>query len=611
MTLTESQKDTRLAHMERELEGMREYMRAAIETHEAVQEELRSAHEEMLSANEEFQSTNEELETSKEELQSTNEELTTTIDELRSKNQELARLNTELDTARRSSDAARSYADTIIESVREPLAVLDGTLRILRVNPAFAANLELPREEIEGRSLHEVGDARWNLPDLHQRLRALLTSAQPLEAWEATRDRLPQGHQVMSLSARRIPGDVDRTEQLLLSIQDVTAHADMTAGLVASGERKDQFIAMLGHELRHPLTPITHAIYLLRKGNPDPATLELLETIDTQTQTLLRFVNELLDLSRISHGLIEIRPQRLDLVAVARDAVDALQPFIEERRHVVSLVLPAAPLYIRGDPGRLRQVVSNLVENAAKYTEPGGRMTVTVEQRGDEAVLAVRDNGIGISAENLERIFEPFTQSHQPLASSSSGLGIGLSVVRRIVELHGGHVKATSAGSSAGSEFVVSLPVSAAGTRRDRGSENVRKTSAPFATLRGRRVMIVDDHQEIRASVSRLARGWGHEIVVAADGSSALSLAEVFQPECAIVDLSMPGMNGIELGHRLRQRFPPAQLRLIALSGYADADTHDACLAAGFDAYLVKPGDIPELERLLGGDRADSDPPKH
>jgi two-component system CheB/CheR fusion protein len=605
--LTESDKDRRLAHVERELEGMREYIRAAIEAHEAVQEELRSAHEEMLSANEEFQSTNEELETSKEELQSANEELTTTIDELRSRNQELARLNMELDAAQRTSQAARAYADTIIQSVREPLAVLDGTLRILRVNSAFAANVAIPREEIEGRFLHEVGDARWNIPDLHQRLRTLLASGQPLEDWEVTWELLPQGRQVMSLSARRIPGDVDRAEQLLLAIQDVTARADMTARLVASGEQKDQFIAMLGHELRHPLTPITHAVYLLRKSHQNPATIELLETIDTQTQTLLRFVNELLDLSRISHGLIEIRPERLDVAAVARDAVHALQPFIEERQHVVSLLLPAAPLYVRGDPGRLRQVVSNLVENAAKYTEPGGRITVSVEQRGDEAVLAVSDTGIGIVAENLERIFEPFTRSDQPLARPSRGLGIGLSVVRRIVELHRGCIRVTSAGSGAGSEFVVSLPMWAADMRADRGSENVVNTSAPSVALRARRVLIVDDHEEMRTSISRLARAWGHEVVVAADGASALSLAEAFQPECAIVDVSMPGMSGIELGRRLRRRFPPAQLCLIALTGYADAAIRDACLTAGFDAHLVKPGEIRELERLLGGDRADAD----
>ena len=208
--LTESEKDRRLAQLEREIEGLRDYMRAAIEDHGAVQEELRSAHEEMLSANEEFQSTNEELETSKEELQSTNEELTTTIDELRSRNQELAVVNAELDAARRVSDSALSYSDIIIETVREPLAVLDGALQILRVNPAFAANLQVPREEIEGRNLRDVGDGRWNIPELHQRLRALLTDAQPLEDWEVTLDLAQQGRRVVSLSARRIPGDAGR-----------------------------------------------------------------------------------------------------------------------------------------------------------------------------------------------------------------------------------------------------------------------------------------------------------------------------------------------------------------------------------------------------------------
>jgi len=604
--LTESEKDRRLEQLERELEGMREYMRASAEEHEAVQEELRSAHEEMLSANEEFQSTNEELETSKEELQSINEELTTTVDELRSKNQELSRVNTELHAARQASDAARSYADTIIESVREPLAVLDEALRILRANPAFAANLGIPREDIEGRFLHEVGDARWNIPDLHQRLRALLASAKPLDDWEVSRDLLPQGRQVMSLSARRIPADVDRAVQLLLSIQDVTAHADKTAGLVASSEQKDQFIAMLGHELRHPLTPISHAIYLLRKSPLDPASIELLDTIDTQTQILLRFVNELLDLSRIGRGLIEIKPERLDLAAIARDTVQAIQPVIEGRRHVVSLMLPDAPLYVQGDPGRLRQVISNLVENAVKYTEMGGRITVTLEQRSDQAMLTVSDNGMGIAAKDLERIFEPFTQSHQPLANPSSGLGIGLSVVRRIVELHGGHVKATSAGYGAGSEVAIALPISA-DMPHARGTENRLTTAASVRPIHSRRVMIVDDHEEMRKSVSRLVRAWGHEVAGAADGPSALSLVDTFRPECAIVDISMPGMNGIELGRRLRLQFPRAQLQLIALSGYPGTDVRDECVAVGFDAYLVKPGDISELERLIGGDRADSD----
>ena len=268
-------------------------------------------------------------------------------------------------------------------------------------------------------------------------------------------------------------------------------------------------------------------------------------------------------------------------------------------------------MYAQGDPDRLRQVVSNLVENAGKYTEPGGRITITLEQRGDQAVLTVSDNGIGIAAEDLERIFEPFAQSHQPLANPSSGLGIGLSVVRRIVELHGGHVNVTSAGSGAGSEFVVALPVSPADTRHDRGSVNRVTTSASVGPFHARRVMIVDDHEEMRKSVSRLVCAWGHEVALAADGPSALALADAFLPECAIVDISMPGMNGMELGRRLRLRFPPAQLRLIALSGYPGAELRDGCLAAGFDAYLVKPGDILGLERLLGGTRADSDASQH
>ena len=194
------------------------------------------------------------------------------------------------------------------------------------MNAAFAAGLEIPREDIEGRFLHEVGDARWNIPDLLQRLRALLDDAQPMEDWEITRDVPPQLPQVLSLSARSIPGEADRAEQVLLTIQDVTARA-MTAGLVTNAERKDQFIAILGHELRRPLTPIAHAIYLLRKGHHDPATIELLDIIDAEVRTLLRFVNELLDLSRINHGLIEITPERLDFAALTREAVQALQPF--------------------------------------------------------------------------------------------------------------------------------------------------------------------------------------------------------------------------------------------------------------------------------------------
>src|SRR4029453_1401186 len=250
-------------------------------------------------------------------------------------------------------------------------------------------------------------------------------------------------------------------------------------------------------------------------------------------------------------------------------------------------------------------------ENAAKYTEPGGRITVTLEAHGDDAVLRVRDNGIGIVPGKLERIFEPFTRSHPPLTHPSSGLGIGLSVVRRILELHGGHIMVTSGGVGAGSEFVVSVPVTPADMRDDPGVREPRETAGSGRTQRVRRVMIVDDHEEIRKSVPRLVRSWGHEVAVANDSPSALSLAEAFQPDCAVVDLSLPGTNGIDLARYLRQRFPAAQLYLIALTGYAGVDIREGCLAAGFDAHLVKPGDIHLLEKLLGSDRGDSDTTRH
>jgi two-component system, chemotaxis family, CheB/CheR fusion protein len=604
-TLPESEKDRRLAQMEREIEGLRDYVRAAIDEHSTIQEELKSAHEEMLSANEEFQSTNEELETSKEELQSTNEELTSTIEELRSRNQELAALNVELDRTRIASERARLHADIIIETVREPLAVLDETQRILRVNSAFCVNLEVPRVVAEGRLLRDIDDGRWNIPELQQRLGSLLIDAEAFEDWEVTVDFRRQGPRVMSLSARRIPGNIDRTEQLLVAFEDITTRSNLTAGLLADGERKDQFIALLGHELRHPLTPITHAIYLLKRRNPDPAAAELLHTIDAETQRLLRFVNELLDVERIGRGLIEVRRERLDVVAVVRGAVDAFQPFIVERRQTLALNLPATPIYVEGDSGRLGQVVTNLVENATKYTEPGGQIVITLERRHGAAVLRVRDNGIGIAAEDLQRVFEPFTKSRNPLANASSGLGLGLSLVRQILDLHRGDITATSAGVAKGSEFVVTLPVAAAGNGDDSLESSVGATPAPL-TLRTRRVLIVDDHEEVGESIARLVRTWGHEVAIVRDGPSALSMASGFQPECAIVDLSLPGMSGIELARRLREVFPPQQLYMIALTGYAGAAIREACLAAGFDIHLVKPGEIDLLEELLGAERPDS-----
>ena len=604
--LPESEKDRRLGELERDLAGLRAYLRAAIEEHGAIEEELKSAHEEVLSANEEFQSTNEELETSKEELQSTNEELTTTIDELRHRNQELAVVNAELDETRKATERARSYADVIIDTVRQPLAVMDSALRILRVNSAFSLDLDVSREEAEGQLLHDIDRGRWNIPELRQRLRDVASGRHTMEDYEVTLELGGRGRRVLSMNASKLPGDAERAELLLLAFSDVTVRAGITAGLVATNERKDEFLAMLGHELRHPLTPITHAIYLLRLANPEPAIAELVDTIDTQTQTLLRFVNDLLDVARIGRGLIEVRRDRMDLASVVHEATQVVEPLIANRQHKLSVKLTAEPVSINGDAERLKQVITNLLENAAKFTEPGGQITITLEQRDGSALLKVRDTGIGIARENLERIFEPFTQSSGSLGRPG-GLGLGLSVARRVVELHRGQIEARSDGLTTGSEFVVRLPLLVADEAGDQQPTDQTRTLPAPTALHQRKVLIVDDHDEVRKSLARIVRTFGHEVALAKDGPSAILLAERFQPDCAMLDISMPGMNGIELGRQLRAVFPRERLFMIALTGFTGEDMRERCLAAGFDEHLTKPGDIHKLAQLLGGDGEETD----
>ena len=603
-TLTDSEKDQRIQQLQREVAAMRDYLRIAIEEHGAATEQLKSVHEEMLSANEEFQSTNEELETSKEELQSTNEELTTTIEELRSRNRDLAVLNGELDRVRVASDRAAAYADIIIETVREPLAVLDGELRILRVNQSFLGDFGMSRDGLEGVHLFDVQGGVWNIPELRQRLQMVLAESEPMEDWEIALEFPARGRRVVSLSARRIPGDETRSDLLLVAIDDITNRANVTADLLANNRRKDEFLATLAHELRHPLTPIVHAIHLLRRADTDSGTAALYETIDNQAQRLVRFVNELLDVARIGRTRIQVKRAPVDFVAIVRQAIDTVTPLAQKRQHRLDATLPDTALRVRGDPDRLMQVVVNLLENAVKYTAPGGKIALKLERRGVEAVLSIRDSGIGIAPENLERIFDLFAQAETARAHDDGGLGLGLSIVRGIVELHGGRIEARSEGLGKGSEFIASIPALSDSEISD--THHVQRGDGPTSdvTARPKRVLIVDDHDEITVSVTRLAKAWGHVVASAKDGASALKLAKNFQPEYAILDIGLPGMSGKELARRLREQFPPERLRLIALTGYGDAAMSDACRAAGFDACMVKPGDIAQLETILAGEPA-------
>jgi len=305
--------------------------------------------------------------------------------------------------------------------------------------------------------------------------------------------------------------------------------------------------------------------------------------------------------SRVSRTLINIKREPLDFVVTVRQAVETVRPLVDARGHHLSVTLPPTPLRVNGDPDRLTQVVVNLLENAVKYTPPGGEIGIALERRGKEAVLSVRDSGVGIAEKNLNRIFDLFVKGDTSRSHDDSGLGLGLSIVRGVLELHGGHIEARSAGLGKGSEFIARIPAVEENGREPRRSDETSDTHETTAA-RPKRVLIVDDHEEIIRSITRLARSWGHRVEVARDGPSALEIAERFRPEVAILDIGLPGMDGYELARHLRESFPPDRLRLIAMTGYGDSEVQDSCRAAGFDTCMVKPGDIGELMTNLARD---------
>jgi two-component system, chemotaxis family, CheB/CheR fusion protein len=598
--LPESEKDQRLAQLEHETASLRDYLQATIEEQEASKEELKSAHEEVLSANEEFQSTNEELETAKEELQSANEELTTTNEELRQRNRELGVLNASVEQARRAAESARAEADIIVESVREPLLVLDDKLRIVRANRAYYDEFATRAEVTVGQLFYQIDEGRWNEPALRMGLLDVFARNESVEDFEISRDLPPIGRRAMRLNARKMQGSEAQPDLILLAIADVTARTERAEQLAQEIKRKDEFLATLAHELRNPLAPIANAMQLLRRGAGNASTPALHDMIDRQAKRLTRLVDELLDIARINRGLIELKREPLNLATIIEQTADAMRSQVESRQQELSITLPDTPVRVNGDPVRLEQIISNLLDNASKYNAVGGRIELTLTETRGQAIISVTDTGIGLAPDALETIFDLFTQMAHAPENSAGGLGIGLTLVRRVIELHGGRVTARSGGLGHGSEFIVRLPLlpplEGAGQGEDTNAKSTH-LSAGFAAPR--RVLIVDDNEDAAQSIALLVRSWGHEAVVAFDGPSAIILAEKFKPQTALLDIGMPGMNGYQLARHLRAVPQYASLQLVAMTGFSRDEDRRAALAAGFDAHLIKPVDVDQLEALL------------
>src|SRR4028119_138578 len=373
--------------------------------------------------------------------------------------------------------------------------------------------------------------------------------------------------------------------------------------LHASLRGRDESLAMLAHELRNPLAPIRNAAQVLRLLAPGDTHLSWArDVIDRQVHQLARMVDDLLDVSRVTRGKVELQKEEVDLATVLAHAVETSRPLIDARKHTLHVTLPDEPVHLRADLTRLSQVVSNLLNNAAKYMEQGGRICLTAETEGGEAIIRVRDEGVGIPPEMLSRIFDLFTQVDQSLDRSEGGLGIGLSLVKSLVEMHGGSVAASSDGLGHGSELTIRLPV----LRVERVPKPEEKTMLEDTPVRsGRRVLVVDDNVDSAESMSMLLELSGHEVYLAHDGEQALAEFERPRPDAVLLDIGLPKLDGFEVARRLRSDDRNRDLLLIALTGYGKDDDRSRGRDAGFDHHLVKPAE-PETPMTLA-----APPPTH
>ncbi len=381
-----------------------------------------------------------------------------------------------------------------------------------------------------------------------------------------------------------------------------------TEALREADRRKDDFLATLSHELRNPLAPIRNAVQILGLRGDDPTVVaQTREVLDRQVNQIIHLVDDLLEISRIGRGKISLQKAPIDLAEIVATAVETSRPMIESHHHHLAISLPGKPALVEADASRLAQVLSNLLNNAAKYTEDGGRIDLEVEHINGEVLIRVRDNGVGIDPESLPSVFDMFMQVERETNRSQGGLGIGLTLARRLVEMHGGKIEARSAGLKMGSEFLVSLP-SLVQPATESARESA-KDSADHAQPGSKRVLIVDDNEDSAESMAVLLRLHGHEVHLAYDGVAALEEARSFHPELMFLDLDLPKIDGLEVARRLRPEPAMRDVTLVAMTGYGQEEDRKRTQEAGFNLHLVKPIDYDSLEELLSAPADQIDQP--
>ncbi|HWA98498.1 MAG TPA: ATP-binding protein [Pirellulales bacterium] len=475
---------------------------------------------------------------------------------------------------------------TLIEAMQQGAVSLgeDGT--VLYCNRCFADMVGESERRVIGKSAVEFISAPQ---------REAFTAA-----LGAARHRGAHGEfQLLTLDGRSLPVNVAlaplglaKALVVCMVVTDLTEQKKHQH-VAETNHRKDEFLAMLAHELRNPLAPLRGAVELLRLSNDDESLQLVRDVMERQVSHLVRLVDDLLDVSRVMRGRVELKKELVALDSVISHAVEETKPLIDQQGHKLHVTFPNDAVHVNADPVRLTQIIANLLNNAAKYTRPQGEIFLTSDSEGEGVTIRVRDTGIGIAPEMLPHIFDLFSQADRSLDRAQGGLGIGLAIVRMLTEMHGGTIEAVSNGLGQGSEFVLRL------ARVDRPPQEPKPEWKPSPVVR-QRVLVVDDN----ASAARvlgmlLTKCWGHEVAMAHDGHAALEMARIFRPEVVLLDIGLPGLNGYEVAARLRQDLITAEAMIVALTGYGQLEDRRRSSEAGFDEHLVKPVSVTKLEVLF------------
>lgn len=497
---------------------------------------------------------------------------------------------TELKQAEEALRRSEAWFRTLAEASPALIWRLDPQGRLTYVNPPFLEYFDRPAQDVLDRGWQPL----LHPDDADAYLAAVETAQRERSRLQATA-RVNHGDGdwcwIESYALPLLGDDGEYLGHVGTSL-DITKRKEFERALSEADSRKDEFLAMLAHELRSPLAPIRNSIEIMRRMGA-PGTGPVVDTLERQVRQLVRLVDDLLDVSRISRGRIELRRQRVDLRPIVHHAVEAVQPLCDAMGQALSVTLPADEILLDADPARLGQVFGNLLSNASKFSDRGGRISLDIEVTDAWAMIRVADEGVGIAPEQITRIFDLFTQVDTSADRAAAGLGIGLALVKTLVDMHGGTVEVSSAGIGCGSEFFVRLPLAIAAEPAETTVTNAPASHAP------RRILVVDDNRDSADSLATLLRLGGHETAIAYDGLEAVEATVRFRPDVILLDIGLPGINGFEAARRIRQQHANRRPTIVALTGWGQDSDRRASHEAGFDAHLVKPVDDATLARLL------------